>query len=317
MPGGPIPNGPLWQPSPMQPNPQGHIPGLHQPGSLVPQALVTRPAASLGDADDAFAREKDRQRVHEDSQTEYRIAELARHLITTRPGDSRPIVVDVEVPQPLGRSKAGRAEVYRAWPIGRMEFSVPSNKENNEEHEAGVNADGRLVILTNATPSVAFSKALRWRDPADWGQPTGRHWRADVLSALELAATREATAASAELPMSNLSGRALSPREKRNLSRLQQKAFELTCEWQNSLNLYGTKERPRVQGKPSRQVRRVWREMEKLDRQLAETSAKVRDLDPSASSAHASRLEPQRPLAAPEASHLSPPSQTPLPPPNS
>jgi hypothetical protein len=99
-----------------------------------------------------------------------------------RPGDTQAVVTDVEFPEASGGHKVGRAEVYRAWPVGRLRFW---GQENSYEADAGVKANGNLVVLRHDHPTVALSRSLRWRDPAGNLRPATENWRAQVLAKLE------------------------------------------------------------------------------------------------------------------------------------
>lgn len=266
----------------MHPNPPGHIPGLHAPGTTLPLPHVAEAAPSSGG--DPYAEinrlaqiRAERQRVHDDPAAPGRIAELARQLISSRPGDTEAIVTSVEIPGAFGRHKVGRAEVYRAWPIGPMSFW---GKENSFEAEAGVNADGNIVILRPDRPTVAFSPSLRWRDPADNLDPAATDWRAHVLARLEADFLREPTPASTTRRVEPVVGRALSRQEQTRLEQLQRKALSVRMGWETNYRLFGTEARPAIQGKPTRHNRKMWKQMRDQERQFAQIVATIAELNP-------------------------------------
>lgn len=194
------------------------------------------------------------------------IQQTAAELIRRWPTKARPVVVEVEVPGL--RSRTGRAEVYRAWPVGEFRYHC---KDSNIPYQLGITADGKQVELKDVQPSVTLTNKMRWHDPVK--SPSDHQWKVRVLSQLQReleALTAEDDAGGgphAEAPQSRLVGRTLTRSDSLKLSRLVNDLAQTRIRYRNIYDLYGTSTNPKAHGSPSWHVRKRWRELERLQRQ--------------------------------------------------
>lgn len=229
------------------------------------QADVWRAEQAKTAAADSAARFA-RQQTDQDPGTPKRIADRARQLIHSRPAESRPVVVEVEIPSriPFTKPSIGYAEVCRAWPIGPYEMRV---KDYQQTAEMGVTEEGAIVVLSSGSPSVALDSRMRWFDPRQRALDIATHqYRAKILETLERALRQTPVHGDVGVPASaQIVGHPISHRSLVRISRLKDKRVAIYYEYKNIAGLYGTRRMPTRQGKPDRHTLKEWRRMERLD----------------------------------------------------
>ncbi|TYB39695.1 hypothetical protein FXF50_04770 [Micromonospora sp. AP08] len=222
----------------------------------------------------------ERDQLNKDPETRKRIAELAQKLINARSEDTVGVIVDVKVPRtlPFLKAKHGRAEVYRAWPIGKSSKGEPAIREG-----MAITRDGKLVSVSHKSPSVQFSPSLQWVDPArsDFrGNITGQIFFDDfdrfpyalVLQRLErewrATVHQSDSEKPAEAPSLPVRGKALSERDIRKLGRLYDKLGALKRANDRQLDFYGTPDNPRERGRPSRAARKSFAQQRRNEAEM-------------------------------------------------
>ena len=206
-----------------------------------------------------------------------RIMERVRFLLHTYPNDAVSIIVEVHIPSSLPgiRPRVGRAEVFRAWPIGKHQYLY---KDSLVWAEMAINKAGRVVHLPRQqeAPNVTLTSEMRWHDPPS-GAPWGK-WKAKVLEQLERdAAGRVGRGPEKDVP-ATLVGNPQSARSSRKMWNLVQRRNVLLGKYRTMCGPYGTRERPLQHGRPTRSAQKRWREQDALRRQIDDLSRQLHKL---------------------------------------
>lgn len=213
----------------------------------------------------SIAVEETRRRREEEARREAAAKQAAEERIRTAIAElerlgmkpTRRTAPGVEVGR-LGRVRAGRRELPAAWQIGQWEW-VGSSVEGAVRNSwaTGVTAGGKVVRLEVPEEDEA----------ADFRETSSR------LSAVADRLEQLAAGSLVVRPP-------LSDGDLRRVWTLERKKLKLVDRVWHLENVYGTLEKPKVHGAVGRQQRKAFKELSKLNREIADLDSAIAQIDP-------------------------------------
>lgn len=242
---------------------------------------LIQPATVSGQPSAEAEERRRRQQVEQDPASIDRLVAGAIDLIERFPNEAVPVVVSVEIPSriPGRRPASGEAEVARAWPIGTFERLY---KDSVMRSPFAVAADGTIFRLDSvgSKATVELTPAMRWSKPQAQ-RPWGR-WVAAALATVESdLAAREGRVGGAVTSPTDLRG-PVSGAARKKAGELRRKQNDLIRHNRKLFELYGTRTNSRIQGPPTRAMKRAWAQAEaaeakvqRMNRQIAELGVEM------------------------------------------